>query len=184
MLSANEPTLPDMRNVWSTVKRPALRLTVTSVAAMRSSFCFRTCGDNVLAVSDRCEHCLAHGWAQCTNAEASPYQAGPKVAKTRSDRTVISTERVKLARAVAPAEVIALESATLRASRFGLRSPRVPPSCTAVRRRPRTRTLSGRISVGFVPGGYYTRNPPKCITSSKEEQNSFAQETKFGFCFI
>jgi hypothetical protein len=38
-------------------------------------------------------------------------KAGPKVAKTRSDRTVISTERVKLARAVAPAEVIALESA-------------------------------------------------------------------------
>jgi len=55
VLSANEPTLPDMRNVWSTVKRPALRLTVTSVAAMRSSFCFRTCGDNVLAVSDRCD---------------------------------------------------------------------------------------------------------------------------------
>ena len=103
VLSANERTLPDMRNVWSTVKRPAMRLTVTSVAAMRSSFCFRTCGDNVLAVSDRCEHCLAHGWAQCTNAEASPYQAGPKVAKSRSDRTVISTERVKLARAVAPA---------------------------------------------------------------------------------
>jgi hypothetical protein len=36
--------------------------------------------------------------------------AGSKVAKTRSQRTVISAERVKLARAVAPAEVIALES--------------------------------------------------------------------------
>jgi hypothetical protein len=35
----------------------------------------------------------------------------PKGSKTRSDRTVISTERVKLARGVAPAEVIALESA-------------------------------------------------------------------------
>jgi hypothetical protein len=68
-------------------------------------------------MTDRCEHCLAHRWAQCTNAEAGPWRyitmrkAGPKVAKTRSDRTVISTERVKLARAVAPAEVIALESA-------------------------------------------------------------------------
>ena len=55
---------------------------------------------------------------ECTNAEAGPWRyitmlrkSGPKVAKTKSDRTVISTERVKLARAVAPAEVIALESA-------------------------------------------------------------------------
>ena len=38
-------------------------------------------------------------------------KAGSKVPKTRSQPTFISTERVNLARAVAPAEVIALESA-------------------------------------------------------------------------
>ena len=72
----------------------------------------------VRELSDRCEHCLAHRWAKCTNAEAGPWRyitmrlkAGSKVAKTRSQCTVISTERVNLARAVAPAEVIALESA-------------------------------------------------------------------------
>ena len=107
-----------MHNVRSAVKRPALRPTVTSVAAIRGSFWAVTCSLCATTLSDRCEHCLAHRWAKCTNAEAGPWRyitmrlkAGSKVAKTRSQRTVISTERVNLARAVASAEVIALESA-------------------------------------------------------------------------
>ena len=52
-------------------------------------------------------------------------KAGSKVAKTRSQRTVIRTERVNLARAVAPAEVIALESADdPEGSSFWLGEPR------------------------------------------------------------
>ena len=110
----------------------------------------------VRELSDRCEHCLAHRWAKCTNAEAGPWRyitmrlkAGSKVAKTRSQRTVISTERVNLARAVAPAEVIALESADdPEGSSFWLALAEGPAS---VHTGPK-KTENGR---SLVPGGYY-----------------------------
>ena len=188
VLSANEPALPDMRNVWSAVKRPALHPNVTSVGAIRSSFCFRTCGDNVLAVrelSDRCEHCLAHRWSQCTNAEAGPWRyitmrltAGSKVAKTRSQRTVISMERVKLARAVAPAEVIALESADdAEGFSFWLALAEGP----AFTHTGPKKTENGR---SLVPGGYYItvcyyeRFPPSSPSTFKLSDTKWTENAE------
>ena len=76
VLSPGEPAMPDMRNVWPAVLRPASRPNVTSVGGIRSSFVFRPCDDDVLAVrelSNCCEHCLAGRWDQCKNDDASRY---------------------------------------------------------------------------------------------------------------
>ena len=159
VLSPGEPAMPDMRNVWPAVLRPASRPNVTSVGGIRSSFVFRPCDDDVLAVrelSDRCEHCLAGRWDQCENDDTGSWRyipmqlkAATAATKTRSQRTAISMERVRLARAVASDEVIALESADdSEGFSFWLALAEGPAFVYTGQKK----FENGR---SFVPGGYY-----------------------------
>ena len=104
--------------------------------------------------------------------------AGSKVAKTRSQRTVISAERVKLARAVAPAEVIALESADdPEGFSFWLALAEGP---AFVHTGPK-KTENGR---SLVPGGYYItvryyeRFPPSSSSAFKLSDTKWTENAE------
>ena len=104
--------------------------------------------------------------------------AGSKVAKTRSQRTVISMERVKLARAVAPAEVIALESADdAEGFSFWLALAEGP----AFTHTGPKKTENGR---SLVPGGYYItvcyyeRFPPSSPSTFKLSDTKWTENAE------
>ena len=89
ILSPSEPTLSG-ENVWSPIIRPSARPTVTSITGIRSSFCFRVAGANVLAVRElscRCRCCLEHRWTDCKNADAGSWR---RVTMTCSEVTGIN----------------------------------------------------------------------------------------------
>jgi hypothetical protein len=105
ILTANEPDL-DMLNVWPAISRLKVRPSVTAIAGIRSAFCFRVAGANILAsreLSCRCTQCLAHQWNDCENSEAEHWtfttvvlKQASVVAKTRSQRALVSEQRRKL----------------------------------------------------------------------------------------
>ena len=49
ILVSGEPGLPGRKNVWSAITLPSVRPTVTALPGIRSSFCFRVAGPDVLA---------------------------------------------------------------------------------------------------------------------------------------
>ena len=105
IITANEPDL-DMLNVWPAISRLKVRPSVTAIAGIRSAFCFRVAGANILAsreLSCRCTQCLAHQWNDCENSEAEHctfttvvLKQASVVAKTRSQRALVSEQRRKL----------------------------------------------------------------------------------------
>ena len=121
--TANEPVFSDISNsnVWPPAARPAAQPNVTSVPHIRSRFCFRVIGQDVLAVRElscRCKHCIAWRWSECKSKDAGEWtrvtmQCIPAAAarKTRSQRSLESAQRRKLAAALVKNEVFALESA-------------------------------------------------------------------------
>lgn len=121
ILSPKEPPIPGRDNVWSAVTRPSARPTVTSIPGIRSSFCFRVAGENVLAyreLSCRCACCLQHKWSECGSVDAGPWKrvtmsntAASVVPKTRGQRAVTSEARRRIAAGVKENEIIAMESA-------------------------------------------------------------------------
>ena len=77
ILSSGEHPIPGRDNVWSAASRPSVRPTVTSIPGIRSSFCFRVAGENVLAyreLSCRCACCLQHNWSECKSVDAGPWK--------------------------------------------------------------------------------------------------------------
>ena len=121
ILSPSEPTLSG-ENVWSPIIRPSARPTVTSITGIRSSFCFRVAGANVLAVRElscRCRCCLEHRWTDCKNADAGSWRrvtmtcsAAAAGTRTRSSqRQIVSAQRRGFAQQCKIGDVIAMESA-------------------------------------------------------------------------
>ena len=49
ILTGDEPAIPGHSNIYSAVKRPALRPVVTDLPGIRSAFCFREAGEKTLA---------------------------------------------------------------------------------------------------------------------------------------
>ena len=142
--TGNENDIPDVANVWSEVKRPISKPNVTDLPGIRSSFCFRLAGDKTICyeLSCRCIKCRNHLWTECKNTDVGEWKRVDMVrvvasacVKTRNRRTM-SLARVKLAAAVTPGEVIAMESADdAEGFLWCLPEPKVLLSATEVRRR-------------------------------------------------
>ena len=136
--------IPDVANVWSEVKRPISKPNVTDLPGIRTSFCFRLAGDKTICyeLSCRCIKCRNHLWTECKNTDVGEWKRVDMVrvvasacVKTRNRRTM-SLARVKLAAAVTPGEVIAMESADdAEGFLWCLPEPKVLLSATEVRRR-------------------------------------------------
>jgi len=159
ILTGDEPAIPGHSNIYSAVKRPALRPVVTDLPGIRSAFCFRVAGETTLAyreLSCRCSKCLARLWNECKNEDAGEWKrvdmtlkAASQVSKTRGLRTTMSMSRVKLAKAAQPGECIAMESAD---DEEGFRWWLAKAEGPAVQYTGRKKTENG---VTFVDGGYY-----------------------------
>ena len=77
ILTGDEPAIPGHSNIYSAVKRPALRPVVTDLPGIRSAFCFRVAGEKTLAyreLSCRCSKCLALLWNECKNEDAGEWK--------------------------------------------------------------------------------------------------------------
>ena len=77
ILVSGEPGLPGRKNVWSAITRPSVRPTVTALPGIRSFFCFRVAGPDVLAyreLSCRCRCCIEHRWTDCKSEDAGAWK--------------------------------------------------------------------------------------------------------------
>ena len=103
ILASGEPGLPGRKNVWSAITRPSVRPTVTALPGIRSFFCFRVAGPDVLAyreLSCRCRCCIEHRWTDCKSEDAGAWKRvvmsnTPANASTRTQgaRGKISVQR-------------------------------------------------------------------------------------------
>ena len=111
----------ERENVWPPISRPPARPIVTSISGIRSSFCFRVVGTDVMAVRElscRCAHCLGHRWTSCTSTDAGKWKlitmklTAPSAGiKTRGQRALVSAQRCALAQECDVGEIMAMESA-------------------------------------------------------------------------
>ena len=188
ILSPGEPPLLGRANVWSAIVRPSTRPTVTAITGIRSSFCFRVVGDNVLAVRElscRCASCLEFRWNECSNTEVGDWRhvTMTKVTactgtRTRSQRDVVSRERRTLAEEISKGELIAMESAEdPNGFSFWLARAEGPAFQHAG---PRA-TVAGRT---LIPGGwyinvcYFDRFPPTSPSTFKLNTESYTENTE------
>ena len=161
ILSPTESPPSDRPNVWSPVARPSARPNVTAIAGIRSSFCFRVADSNVLAVRElscRCKNCITRQWTLCKNRDAGPWRhvtmtssAASTRSISRSQRSVISSDRQRLAKGVRPNELIAMESAD---DEEGFRFWLATAVEGAFQYRGAHKVVDGRK---MVPGGWYIK---------------------------
>ena len=189
ILTGNEPAPDGMDNVWSAIRRPSARPTVTAIPGIRSSHVFRVGSNaNVLCVRElscRCRHCMARDWTACKSNTAGPWKrvtmqktAAAAGTRTRNQRSVISSNRLKVAMAVRAGEIIALESANdAEGFLFWLARAEGP----AQKWTGEKKTENG---VKFVKQGYYItiryyeRFPPSCPSTFKLSSQSWTVDAE------
>jgi hypothetical protein len=74
ILTGDELAIPGHSNVFSAVKRPALRPVLTDLPGIRSAFCFRVATLAYRELSCRCSKCLARLWNECKNEDAGEWK--------------------------------------------------------------------------------------------------------------
>ena len=118
-IPSGDETVSEHRTVYPAIRRPPTRPTVTALPGIRSHFCFRVAESNALAyreLSCRCNSCLSFKWSECKNRAVGSWKhvlmscKSHTGARTRSQRSAISSQRRKLACSARVDSVLALQS--------------------------------------------------------------------------